>query len=526
MNAFEATWFRNELGSLMAGRKTHAVAEPPDAPRPVVADIVERARRSNAEQLCARYGNENAHTEHVTRLALRLFDATHRALGLPASDRALLENAGRLHDVAYRIDPVHHRERSAEIAMREGLKDFSADDRACIAEIIRLHGGSWEDRPNQERAMRLGAFLRIADGLDWGHVQDATIVGTKILRTCVRVRVRSDWLPANVARADQKADLWRAMFPVDIRFELAKSRRSHPIVVPGLPPVEAARRLLSVQYKTILADVDGAIAGDDPEHLHRIRVAIRRLRSLLRAFRKRLPDTGHIDETLGCLGGVLGPARDLDVWMAFLRSEEVTGTVRGTRRWREFVQHHEQVHRLQLPTLRRELRGARFNTLRRRMAKLLRTQLPPLLQSGTPVSLEALAAKRFLKELRRVRDLGALRHEQSPEELHRLRVALRRARYLGEFFGPVLGRNAVRLTRRLHQVERPLAQIHDMDVGLSLIQRSGPAAPRVFASLLRARREHQHHMIELAWYRLVELEKRTRRELQAKPKQIKQRRRV
>jgi CHAD domain-containing protein len=526
MNALETTWFRSELGSLMARRKTYAVAEPTDAPRSVVADMVERARRLNAEQLCAHYGNENAHTEHVTRLALRFFDATRRSLGLPASDRALLEKACRLHDVAYRIDPAHHRERSAEIAMREGLKDFSADDRACIAAIIRLHGGNWDVRPNQEHAMRLGAFLRIADGLDWGHVQDAAIVGTKLLRKYVRVRVRSDWLPANVARADLKADLWRAVFPVGIRFERVKSRRSHPIVVPGLHPVEAARRLLSVQYKTIAADVDGAIAGDDPEHLHRIRVAIRRLRSLVRAFRKSLPDTGPVDETLGALGDALGAARDLDVWVAFLHTNEVAETLKSNRRWRAFVRHHEQVHQLQLPTVRRELHSARFNGLRRRMAKLLRSQLPPLVQAGTSSSLEALGAKRFLKELRNVRELASLRDSSSPRKLHRLRVALRRARYLGEFFAPVLGKNAGRLTRRLHQVEKPLAQIHDLDVGLSLIQRSGPAAPRAFAAFLRARREHQQRTIELAWYRLAELEKRARRELQAKPKQTKPRRQV
>jgi CHAD domain-containing protein len=281
--------------------------------------------------------------------------------------------------------------------------------------------------------------------------------------------------------------------------------------------LEAARRLLSVQYKTILADVDGAVVGDDPEHLHRIRVALRRLRSLLRVFRKCLPDTGPIDETLGLLGRALGPARDLDVWVEFLRSEEITAATQGNRRWRTFVQYHEQVRRLQLPTVLRELGRARLNALRRRMAKLLRTQLPVLLCAPPPVALEELAAKKFLKELRGVRDLAALRHSSSPEKLHRLRVALRRARYLGEFFGPVLGKSAGRLTRRLHQVEKPLAQIHDLDVGLSFIQHSGPAAPRVFAVLLQARREHQQHTIELAWYRLVELEKRTRRELQAKP---------
>jgi hypothetical protein len=47
--------------------------------------------------------------------------------------------------MSHRIDPVHHRERSAEIAMR-GLKEFSANDR-CAAIIPSW--GSWDSRPNQ-----------------------------------------------------------------------------------------------------------------------------------------------------------------------------------------------------------------------------------------------------------------------------------------------------------------------------------------------------------------------------------------
>ena len=88
---------------------------------------------------------------------------------------------------------------------------------------------------------------------------------------------------------------------------------------------------------------------------------------------------------------------------------------------------------------------------------------------------------------------------------------MRRARYLGEFFGPVLWKSASKLTRRLHQVETPLAQIHDLDVELSLIQQSGPASPRAFSDLLATRREQQWSTVELAWRRFAELEKKMRR---------------
>ena len=50
------------------------------------------------------------------------------------------------HDVAYRVSPIHHRERIAEIAWRERSNVFSADQRACIAAIILFYGANWKEQ--------------------------------------------------------------------------------------------------------------------------------------------------------------------------------------------------------------------------------------------------------------------------------------------------------------------------------------------------------------------------------------------
>ena len=79
-----------------------------------------RTGRLTIDELCAAYDNEDVHTEHVTGLALQLFDHTHAALGLPASGRRVLEAAARLHDVGYSLDPMHHMQASAQIVARPG----------------------------------------------------------------------------------------------------------------------------------------------------------------------------------------------------------------------------------------------------------------------------------------------------------------------------------------------------------------------------------------------------------------------
>ena len=64
-------------------------------------------------------------------------------------------------------------------------------------------------------------------------------------------------------------------------------------------------------------------AEADPEELHDARVAVRRLRALLRAARPLIDDVRAepLRAELGALGKRLGPARDADVLLAYLRDE-------------------------------------------------------------------------------------------------------------------------------------------------------------------------------------------------------------
>ncbi len=100
-----------------------------------------RTGRLGIDEVCAAYDNEDVHSEHVTALALRLFDHTRAALDLPAGGRRLLEAAARLHDVGYSVDPVHHLLASAEIVAKEGIKGFSRSECEQIMQIMVRHSG-------------------------------------------------------------------------------------------------------------------------------------------------------------------------------------------------------------------------------------------------------------------------------------------------------------------------------------------------------------------------------------------------
>ena len=136
-------------------------------------------------------------------------------------------------------------------------------------------------------------------------------------------------------------------------------------------------------------------------------------------------------------------------------------------------------------------------------------------RTAPPGSLPKFAARQLDRALRRARKHERLRRSTSPKKLHELRIALRKARYLAEFFAPVLGDNIAKLAKRLHQVERVLGRIHDVDMGMEHLTREGPLPPRVLADHLTQQREQNLGKLDKVWRLLVDsaLQDRVQQEL-------------
>ncbi|MDW8343352.1 MAG: CHAD domain-containing protein [Verrucomicrobiae bacterium] len=240
-----------------------------------------------------------------------------------------------------------------------------------------------------------------------------------------------------------------------------------------------------------------------PEALRQVRVAVRRLRLLRRIFRKQLPAelADAIDEGLAELGRALGPARDLDVWLEWLQREDTRRALGRHRLWEPLVEHFRRRRALEQAHVTRALRGAHFAALRLKLARLTRTELPARLQEspGKPGALEKLAVRRWEKFLKRVRKRAKLRHSSSDEKLHELRVTMRRARYVGEFFAEILPKKEMRRARRLRQVEKLLGRVHDIQMALEHHLPSGPTAPRAVKRLLRREQMQLLDQVDALW---------------------------
>ena len=469
--------------------------------------------RLSVEELCAKHGGEKAHADHVAALALQLFDATAADLGVPVDDRPLLAAACRLHEIGFGAGSRRHAWAGCETVRREGLSGFPDSARRDVAAAIFLHPlqmGPADRRLARRlraspRARRLAAYLRVADGLDAVHLQDATIRSVRRKGRTFSLHVACHERSPQPGAADRKADLWRTVFPVGLEIE-RDHRASGPLLAEDLPVIEAARRLLYLEFHGLVANAGAARIGADPEALHATRICARRLRAVLRVFRKPLRATGaaRVRRDLRRLAAALGEVRDLDVWIDLLTGRTFGPHVAANARGRHFVDHQVGLRRLQQATVRRHLGGASFLALQARVGRLLRVELPRLLEYAPAGSLGELARCALDRALQDALDRAELRHARSLIKQHRLRRALRRVRFTAEFFREFLGPAAAELGGRAHAVERSLGRVRDSALALERVRREGPAPPQIIVRGLDRRRADAVAGLRRAWRRFAQ----------------------
>ena len=201
--------------------------------------------------------------------------------------------------------------------------------------------------------------------------------------------------------------------------------------------------------RAILANDPGTRLGQDPEHLHRHRVAVRRLRAILRAARPMLDARASepLRAELRTLGGALGPVRDLDVLIGHLRASAATlgepDAAGAEPILAQLAREREQAR----AALLEELSSPGYMDLLDRLAAFAAD--PPVVD--TTAGLRELARAEFQKLRRAERRLGS---DPADAELHALRIRVKRLRYSVELADPGLRswQRVISRTKRLQDV--------------------------------------------------------------------------
>jgi CHAD domain-containing protein len=276
-----------------------------------------------------------------------------------------------------------------------------------------------------------------------------------------------------------EAGLHRSASPSKLARALGGGVLAAPPVTPDLPATagRTATAYLREQLAAILA-LDPAVRRAEEDAVHRMRVATRRARSILKSFRKELDRaaTDPVGDELKWLAGVLGAARDrevLDQRLTRRLGELDPGLVTGRLRHRLLDADRPAAgpHAAAPP----ELDGARYFALLDALEALVAA--PPYTPAaGAPAAKAARATlRRDHERLRRSVEaaLALPPGEERDTALHEARKAAKRARYSSEAAQPVLKEAAAAHASRMKAVQQLLGEHQD-----SVMCRAALTAPR------------------------------------------------
>ena len=247
----------------------------------------------------------------------------------------------------------------------------------------------------------------------------------------------------------------------------------------------------------MLRNEDAALAGD-PEGIHQMRVAVRRLRAILSAFAPLLPREQRrwASAELRWFADILGDTRNLDVFASGLlrparaalspSSEFEPLSLAIARRRR--VAHKDVVKAISstrytesMLALLRWFDGREWRDRRRRWAAR------PADRRDRPGAARALPAKGREAQPR-------LRATSRPSKRHRLRIALKKLRYAVELLGGLYDAGETRhFVQRLKRLQDDLGDINDVRVGRGIV--TALARPGSRSRIARAGRR------VLAWHK-------------------------
>jgi len=272
----------------------------------------------------------------------------------------------------------------------------------------------------------------------------------------------------------------------------------------NLPIAQALQAALNAQFRLIRRHTPGVRRGD-PEALHEWRVAVRRLRSFLRAFAPLLRHTSARSCQLAwrALTQRLGPARDADVWSYTLQDPKLRRRLASTPAGRVFLRAQQRLPSRFHALRRQTLSGAEYIRLRAQTQDLLGHRLPARLKDTTEHQREKMTHQAVAKLLQVARHRARrLEATPSPARVHALRRTIRRARYLIETLGDALPGSVPRLYSALLRVQETLGRVHDTDVQLAHLRGlKGPAA-RQMQAFLQRRRTQALRRYRVAWRKL------------------------
>jgi triphosphatase len=292
----------------------------------------------------------------------------------------------------------------------------------------------------------------------------------------VEVEVHPDWLDALEPIVEQLR-MTCGLQPARLsKFEAGLLALGQEIPgTPDLGPTDISARstmgdlafaVLRRQLAVVRAKEPGTRLGEDPEELHDMRVATRRLRAALSLFEGVLPVRAHVfREELGWLGRLLGAVRDLDVQLQGLAGmSSVVDAPDGHDPMVELAALLERERAAARADLLNGLDSVRWERLAKGLTAMAQ-QGPARRSLATRVPAEIGLPELVFTRHHKVRKAATrARHTGVVTDFHALRIRCKRLRYALEFSSEVYGGKTSRFVRELTVLQDELGEMQDAEV--------------------------------------------------------------
>jgi CHAD domain-containing protein len=232
----------------------------------------------------------------------------------------------------------------------------------------------------------------------------------------------------------------------------------------GIKPV------LVTRFEEVYGFQEIALDWSDPEGVHSMRVASRRLRSALRDFQPYLRKRGlaSIQKRLRDLADTLGEVRDQDVAIIALEELEKRSPATVSPTLKQFIEKRKERREQAREELKLVLDKTQLEQLQSDFVTAVDAATAtdgPKAEFKPQISYLQMSRAVIADRLRELEKLSADVYKPFEiEKLHDMRIAAKRLRYAVELFQSCWGRSIGTYAKRAARVQTALGDLHDCDV--------------------------------------------------------------
>jgi triphosphatase len=308
------------------------------------------------------------------------------------------------------------------------------------------------------------------------------------------------------------APRWAGAFELLREAPSAPSKGKPPSMAPDISNAGALRAIAGANLAHLLANLQCLVATGDPEAIHQMRVALRRLRSAMTLFKAMLhdPHSHGLRSELRWMQQVLGAARDKDVLIAEILQpvDRLFHTAPGYLELCDQIEASRQADRAAMLA---EVKSPRFAKGLLRLACWLEEIGQGDRLGQEPVRTLALAT--LNRRHRRVKKRMAHFHSLDETGRHECRIEIKKLRYAIDFFGGILSdRRAAKMASQLALLQDALGHLNDIAAAgrhLQQIAKQAPGQDVAWAAGMVAgwHRNRTDELLDQAWNLWHEVEK-------------------